>query len=251
MTPDWTDLDQELTEWSRAGLTLPLWWRDDDATAPSNALTRLANLAQKLDMPVHLAVIPAEVDDRLGHDLPNRMIPVVHGWRHANHAPADTKKAEFGPHRPLAKMQAEARAGLAHLDDQFGTALLPMFVPPWNRIDQTLLPSLSDMGYRWLSTFTPRTSSQAAPGLVRINTHLDPVFWKGNKGLADPDKLVSQVAQQLKDRREGQADKDEPYGILTHHLVHDDAIWTFTEELLSRLLSGPAWVWTAPQGEWK
>ena len=39
------------------------------------------------------------------------------------------------------------------------------------------------------------------------------------------------------------ADNHEPYGILTHHLVHDAAIWHFTETLISRLMQGPGQVW--------
>jgi hypothetical protein len=38
MTPDWTALDAELAAWDQAGLTLPLWWRDDDAVKPTPAL---------------------------------------------------------------------------------------------------------------------------------------------------------------------------------------------------------------------
>lgn len=248
MTPNWTPLEAELRTWSQERLTLPLWWRDDDATAPSDALDRLAGLAHRLGLPVHLAVIPSLADARLADHLTEDLIPVVHGWSHSNNALKDAKKAEFDAHRPLAKMQSEAGAGLRRLTELFGTALQPMFVPPWNRIDQALLPSLSPLGYRWLSTFTPRANSVAATGLTRVNTHLDPIFWKGNRALADPDGLISQVARQLKDRREGNADNDEPYGILTHHLVHDDAIWEFTEALLTRLLSSPARVWTASKG---
>ena len=86
----------------------------------------------------------------------------------------------------------------------------------------------------------------AAPNLTRINTQLDPIAWHDGKSLINPADLIAQVARQLADRRTGTADNDEPYGILTHHLVHDDAIWDFTEQLISRLLRGPATSWTAP-----
>lgn len=86
----------------------------------------------------------------------------------------------------------------------------------------------------------------AAPGLSQINTHLDPIDWRGSRGLADPDMLISQTVALLRDRREGRADADEPFGVLTHHLVHDQRIWDFTEHLLSQLLDGPVRIWTAP-----
>jgi hypothetical protein len=32
------------------------------------------------------------------------------------------------------------------------------------------------------------------------------------------------------------ADPDEPIGLLTHHLVHDEPIWFFCEQVLDHLL---------------
>lgn len=245
MTPDWTPLDTELDRWSAAGLSLPLWWRDDDAVAMTPALDRLQDLARRLAMPVHLAVIPAAADALLAEDIGPFLIPVVHGWSHTNHAPNGEKKAEFGAHRPIEAMHAETAQGLTHLRTLFGDALLPMFVPPWNRVATDLLPTLPSQGYQLLSTFTPRSNTHAARGLARINTHLDPINWRAGKTLHDPDILIGQVATQLSDRRENRADGEEPYGILTHHLVHDTAIWDFTEALLSRLLQGPTHIWHA------
>lgn len=245
MTPDWTPLDIELARWRADGLTLPLWWRDDDAVTATPALTRLHDLARRLDLPVHLAVIPAKSDDSLAAHIDRHLIPVVHGWAHENHAPPDMKKAEFGAHRPLAGMRHDSAQGLARLRALFGDALLPMFVPPWNRIADDLLPHLAAQGYGMISTFTPRETAMAAPGLVRINTHLDSINWRATKTLHDPDRLLAQVTRQLAERRQGRADNGEPYGLLTHHLVHDAEIWDFAEALLTRLLTGPARVWTA------
>jgi hypothetical protein len=248
MTAEWTALDAELAAWEQAGLTLPLWWRDDDAIKPTPALEHLSNMAEKLDLPVHLAIIPAFVQDSLVDTIIDRpLIPVVHGWSHQNHAAEGHKKSEYPASRPLAEMTNEVTCSIATLTDLFGGALCPIFVPPWNRIAPDLITELSAVGYTALSTFTPRTAPTAAPGLSRINTHLDPVAWHDGKSLIKPSILIAQVAQQLADRRTGTADNIEPYGILTHHLVHDDAIWDFTAQLISRLLSGPATPWTAPK----
>ncbi len=248
MTWDWTPLDRELDHWAQAGLTLPLWWRDDDAVAPSAALDRLIALADETGLPVHLAVIPAHADPALAGAVPSdpRLIPVVHGWAHVSHAPEGEKKAEFGAHRPLPAMAREARDGLIRLRALFGPALQPIFVPPWNRIAPELLPALPGLGYRVLSTFTPRKSKTPAPGLLQVNTHLDPIDWRGSRSLVEPAALIAQVAAQLADRRQGHTDADEPYGILTHHLVHDAPIWAFTTALLHRLMAGPVRAWTLP-----
>lgn len=249
MKLDWSPLDAELALWKRAGLTLPLWWRDDDATAPSAALDRLNDLSIETGLPVHLAVVPEPAVLALAACLSGRknLIPVVHGWAHRNHQKPDAKKSEFGADRPVNAALADAERGLVRMRDLFGDDLCPMFVPPWNRISDKVSAGLPTLGYHMLSTFTPRKAREAAPGLTRINTHLDPIDWRGTRGLTDPDTLIAQATAQLRDRREGRADNDEPYGLLTHHLVHDDAIWQFTRDIVTRLIEGPGVPWSTPR----
>lgn len=248
MTADWTPLDSELEQWRAAGLVLPLWWRDDDAIQPTQALGQLAALSERLELPVHIAVIPARAEPALARAVAAhpRLIPVVHGWAHRSHAPEGQKKAEFGAHRPLDQILSEAETGLTRLRDLFADALRPMFVPPWNRIAPQIEQGLPDLGYTMISTYLPRPAPLAAPGLTQINTHLDPIDWRGTRSLVPPERLIAQIAGQLADRRTGRADAEEPYGILTHHLVHDRAIWEFTAALLTRLMDGPTRPWTAP-----
>ena len=142
ITPDWSALDQELEAWQQAGLQLPLWWRDDDATEVTPQLQQLTETAQRLGLPVHLAIIPRDAQPELAAHLQNTadLIPVVHGWAHKSHAPEGEKKAEFGAHRPVQDMLGEAEAGLERLKSFFGSGLRPMFVPPWNRIAPEILP---------------------------------------------------------------------------------------------------------------
>lgn len=244
---DWNPLDAELDRWRAAGMILPLWWRDDDAVTVTPELDRLSGLSNDLGLPVHLAVIPEGATPELAGYVTEHphLIPVVHGWSHENHAPAGEKKVEFGAHRPLADLVDLCQSARARLRALFGDRLAPMFVPPWNRTTDDLIAQLPGCGYTMISTFKPRESALTAPGLLRVNTHLDPIYWRGGGSLADPDTLIAQVAGQLADRREGRADNGEPYGILTHHLVHDEAVWAFTETLLRHLMAGPVRVWTA------
>ncbi len=245
---DWYPLQDELKRWRSDGLNLPLWWRDDDAVSVTPQLKRLTALSDRLRLPVHLAVIPQNVGTDLGtyvFDNPT-LIPVVHGWAHQNHAPPDEKKAEFRLHRPIETIMADAEAGLKRLQGMFGNNLRPMFVPPWNRIAPEVAARLPHLGYRILSTATPRHTKLAAPGLEQVNTHLDPIDWHGTRGLAEPGSLIAQTAQLLRERRTQRSDNTEPFGVLTHHLVHDQDIWTFTHDLLHRLLDGPCIAWTAP-----
>lgn len=248
MKADWSPLDAELAAWRAEGLTLPLWWRDDDAVAATPQLETLSELSRTLDLPVHLAIIPRDADAGLVDYVGQRstLIPVVHGWAHQNHAPPEEKKSEFQLHRPMPDILADARAGIERLRALFEDRLCPIFVPPWNRIATDVVRELPGLAYRAVSTATPRKTRMPAPGLEQINTHLDPIDWRGTRGLVAPDKLVAQTTDLLRDRREGRTDNAEPFGILTHHLVHDPDIWIFTEALLRRLLDGPGFVWALP-----
>ncbi len=248
MIADWRPLEAELEFWQAQGLRLPLWWRDDDAVSATPQLDTLSGLSETLGIPVYLAIIPRDADDQLIDYLARHLnlIPVVHGWAHLNHAPSGEKKSEFRLHRPLEDIIADARHGLHRLQTLFGDRFCPMFVPPWNRVAPEVVQELPGLGYNILSTATPRKTEYPAPGLEQVNTHLDPIDWRGTRGLTDPNALIAKTADLLRDRREGRADKAEPFGILTHHLVHDQDIWTFTENLLRRLLTGPGFVWTAP-----
>ncbi|PRZ50104.1 polysaccharide deacetylase family protein [Tritonibacter scottomollicae] len=245
MTHGWNALDAELEHWTAQDLRLPLWWRDDDAIAPSDALVRLEALATQLDLPVHLAVIPegAVADLATSVQQSSHLVPVVHGWAHQNHAGADKKKCEFPSTRPVDQALADAEDGMERLKQLFGASLQPMFVPPWNRISPAMLPWLAGLGFAALSTYGPRKRVQAAPGLMQINTHVDPIDWKGSRGLAAEDEILARLVANLEARRAGAQDRAEPLGLLTHHLVHDDQVWEFCETLLTRLLAGPAHPW--------
>ncbi|MBX3581628.1 MAG: polysaccharide deacetylase family protein [Rhizobiaceae bacterium] len=241
----------ELERWRDQNLVLPLWWRDDDAVEPTPALERLLSIAGRFEAPIHLAVVaePATSDLSERLRLTRGVFVLTHGWKHANHAPADQKKAEFGSHRPLPVMLDEMASGRERLAAMFGEIALPAFVPPWNRIAPAVTDRLGTAGFRALSAFTPRGAPFAAKGVLQINTHLDPVAWKSGGGLLDPQMLDTQLARELAARRTGVADNAEPYGILTHHLVHDDATWDFTEVLLETFAESGTARWTPLQKE--
>lgn len=248
MKIDWSPLHTELQFWHESGLVLPLWWRDDDAIAPSDALSQLADLSDEVGVPVHLAVIPKFTKDALVErmrDLPN-LIAVMHGFAHDNHAPAGQKKAEFGANRAPEQVLDELHQGQARLQALFAGQLRPMFVPPWNRIDPSHFDSLVDAGFTTVSTFTPRAQPYAAPGLLQINTHLDPIAWHAGRGLVAPQTLIAQLCSLLQERRVKAVDNNEPLGILTHHLVHDAEIWDFTRQMLRELRRGPIRIFSMP-----
>ncbi len=240
MSTLWQPLRDELRLCRADGLDVPLWWRDDDATRPTRALDRLTALGQRIGIPVHLAVIPAHAEPALGDHLRDKdgLIALVHGWAHENHAPEGAKKAEFGHPRPDGA--AEIATAIARLECLFGPHLLRVFVPPWNRFDDSFISALTGSGFRVLSTFMARQTQMAAPGLLRINTHIDPIDWRGTRGLVMPAQIIAGAVDRLRARRAGTEDGTEPLGLLTHHLVHTEDVWHFTETFLSEMLAGGA-----------
>lgn len=243
--------EAELDTWRAQGLSLPLWWRDDDATEPTPALDRLLSLAEAWRADLHLAVIPDLASKTLADLVGGHagIFVLSHGWRHANHAPAGQKKAEFGAHRPTEVMLREIGAGRERIKDLFAAKALPIFTPPWNRIAPDVEAGLTGMGFNAVSIFLPRARKYAAQGLLRVNTHLDPIAWKSGGGLVECAVLDAQLARDLAARRLGDADNAEPYGLLTHHLVQDEATWDFVNITLEMFGQSGVARWTSPLAE--
>ncbi len=238
----------ELERWRGQGLTLPLWWRDDDAIAPTPALDRLLSLAEGFGAPLHLAVIPGLAEDALAERLQDaqHIFAIPHGWQHQNHAPAEEKKAEFGAHRPAKIMLDEVARGWRRIGKMFGPQALPVFAPPWNRVSPAVIEGLAGVGLAAISTFLPRQTKYPSPNLLQVNTHFDPVAWRAGGGLMDPAALAAEFVVQLTERREGRADNAEPFGLLTHHLAHDERVWSFTAALVEVLTQCGVANWASP-----
>lgn len=238
----WTALSDELGRWHADGLVADLWWRDDDAVDATPALDRLLSLTGAHGVRPVLAVIPARVHPSLisSLDAYPRVTVVQHGWAHTNHAAPPAKKCELGAGRPAAAVLAELRQGRERLAAVGGARFLPVLVPPWNRIAADVVAVLGGAGFTGLSTFTPRGA--APPGLVQINTHADPIAWRHGGGLDAAAALTAATAH-LAAKREGRADAGEATGLLTHHLVQDDATWDFLARFLDVTATHPAVRW--------
>jgi hypothetical protein len=223
---DWDDLARELDAWAAAGLEATFWWRDDDAVAPSDALDRLLGIAAETAAPLALAVIPKDAGPalaaRLDEAAGTEIGVLQHGYAHANHgAPERGKKIELGRERPAEIVIAELGVGWQRLQSLFGKRVLPVMVPPWNRIAPHLVPMLPEIGYRGLSTFGARERRETVRDLAQVNTHIDVIDWPGTRGFVGTGEALTAALEHLAARRTGAADRAEPTGLLTHHLVHD------------------------------
>jgi hypothetical protein len=241
----WQPLTDELAHWAHTGRVATLWWRDDDAIAPTPALDRMLALLNRHRVPLGLAVIPARATAALADRLRGESLVAVlpHGFAHANHARPGERAAEFGAQRTVAVRVAEVIDGWARLQGFAG--LVPLFVPPWNRYDLDLCTGLTGQQIRAISAFGAR--KQLSPPLVECNCHVDIITWRTTRGFAGTGKTVSKLTEHLRARRTGELPADEVTGLLTHHLDHDEACWTFLAELSARLGGHPAVRWVSPR----
>jgi hypothetical protein len=243
----WLDLVEELDRWEEAGRVAQLWWRDDDAIAPTPELDRLLTVADCV--PLGLAVIPGDVVGEMAAALdPFPQISVLqHGWCHANWAanyPGAGKSSEYPAARHPVDVADELEEGRRRLLSLFGPRALRVFVPPWNRFSDRFVPLLGEAGFAAISQMAPRETAplrrdisggvpgeipRKRPGVARIDVHLDIVAWHEDRKFVGDAVALGGLVAELRARR-GAGD-DTAIGLLTHHLVMDGP----TEDFLYRL----------------
>lgn len=216
------------------GQRLELWLRDDDAVEVTPALERLLALTEQYSVPITLAVIPEKTGFPLAQYLAQKqgVTVAVHGWSHRSYSKPPAKKQELGDDRPLPVVLNELQAGVQKLKALHGERAIAMLVPPWNRISPAIANALAPCGYRALSVF----GRERDAALTALNTHVDLIDWRGTRGGREPEPVYAELAAYL----------DQPVaclGILTHHLVHDEAAWSILERIVRQTVRHPACVW--------
>jgi hypothetical protein len=243
MTDDpWAALGVELDRWREAGEVARFWLRDDDAVLPTPELDRLVMLSDRYSIPMTLAVIPLDTDEALARSLdahPSVNV-AVHGWSHRNFAGAGEKKEELGAHRSGAVVLSELKAGFDRLAALYPDTFTGVLVPPWNRIAAGLIPELEGLGFRALSVF----GQEKQGPIPLVNTHADIMDWHGTRGARADAAIIADILKRLSEMRMSGS----TMGLLTHHLVHDAAAWSFIDRLFAFTAAHPGCAW-APLGE--
>ena len=235
----WSALEDELDHWQEAGKTATFWWRDDDLNEPTEAFDMLLNMRDQLDIPLTLAVIPDNVDPHIADQLEGCHL-VQHGVTHTSYAADGEKKSEFPNSRNAADALADLAAGKARMETLFEENFYAFLVPPWNRISDDLLPGMADLGFVGVSRFKARKQAVPVPGFAEVNTHIDPVDWRGSRSGHSDAFILGMAVDHLYARRAGHVDAHEPTGFLSHHLMYDAPLWEITYKLLSYLNSHEA-----------
>ena len=239
--PTWSALTDELDRWADLPDVASFWWRDDDAAAASPALRRLLTVRRELGVPMTVAAIPARIEPACAGLLAeDEAVDVVqHGWDHVDHARAGDKRVELGGTLAPDAALVTLKRGFAAL----GLRTLPILVPPWNRIAESLVELLAAAGYRGLSGFGARTAA-SRHGLAIVNTHIDIVAWHHGRGFVGEAEALRATVGHLEGRRTGRVDRSEPSGLLTHHAVHDAGAWRFVDRLIATVGAhrGARWI---------
>lgn len=225
------DLEPELDRWRGQGLTPRFWLRDDDAIRPTPALDRLLGLIRVYDVPLLLAVIPAEATEVLARRIDGETLatPAVHGYSHRRHTPDGVPAMELGGERSVEEILDELKAGRERLDRLFGARLSGILVPPWNRLSREVALRLHETGFTGLSTNSWHEDGAALP---QLNTQIDIVDWADGQRGHSLEWAIGELLRRLGQARErGGA----PLGILSHHLVHDEQAWDTLEALIRAL----------------
>ena len=245
----WAQVEAELDLWRREGRRALFWWRDDDATEVTPQLNRLLGVAAHFDVPLALAVVPMIFTQRLARRVGGvrNLEVLVHGYRHINHASPGAPKREFAGWRDRDAMARELTDSLQRIREGFGRQCLPVFVPPWNRLPRGLALRLPGLGYGGLSTWKPRRAEDMVEGLAVVNTHVDPIDWRGGAVAKSEAVMASLVLRKLRWRRLNPLRAREPLGLLTHHLRWTPEHEHVVRQLLTHTRSHPAVRWVSPR----
>ncbi len=137
----------------------PTYWffRDDDAGWADLKLYALLDCFAEFHLPIDLAVIPTELRDELAlallerhHRAPKLLGLHQHGFSHTNHE-STGRKCEFGSSRSSTLQAQDIKKGAALLRAKLGSALDPIFTPPWNRCSSATVTALLALGFQALS----------------------------------------------------------------------------------------------------
>jgi hypothetical protein len=153
------DREEQSTTW---------FFRDDDVGWADQHLYRMLDCFAEFSVAIDLAIIPIELRDELTMTLLERRQKSKnllglhqHGFSHLNHEVAG-RKCEFGASRSFNRQYEDIARGADLLRERLGSALDPIFTPPWNRCSAATVSALWKLGFSALSR-----DVSAAPLLVQ------------------------------------------------------------------------------------
>jgi hypothetical protein len=189
------------------------FFRDDDVGWASDEFRALLDCFRGQSLPIDLAVIPSALTAELAgeivtaHDETPALIGIhQHGFSHTNHE-IRGRKCEFGISRGQLDQFRDIQLGKIKLESMLGSALDPIFTPPWNRCTEITGECLKALGFRVLSRDVT-APSLALSGLTELPISID-WFGKRNGERLSFQSLGKLMATGVKQKRH--------VGIMLHH----------------------------------
>lgn len=206
-----------------------LWLRDDDILTDSSNFRLILKLA-KYSFPLVFGVVPyrmkfSDLELNFISSLPDNIYFSTHGLNHANRSETN-RPSEYPDTISKSKAKDEFEYGFNKVSKQFPNRFMPIFVPPWNIIDDCHLKSLYEVGFKTVSGAANVKVNVQNIDLEVLDTHLDILNYGSDikhyplKSDNELDELLYQVLKQwLKDD-----DATKPIGILSHHtgMIEED-----------------------------
>ena len=230
---DFDDLARELDLWAEAGRVARFWWRDDDAIAPTPALTQLLDLSDAHRIEVAVAVIPATASDALAGrassraDTPRSCSTAMR--TRTMRRPASRRSNAAASGRSTRCSASSARAGGG---SQSCSARAPSRSSPRRGTASSGRCStrLGEAGFRGASAYGPRARDGrgARPRRRQCACRSDELARAPLRRRRQGAERRSRRAQGA--ARRGATEADEPLGLLTHHLDHDAELWDFLDD---------------------
>ncbi len=212
-----------------------VFFRADDIAIPSAKQNRLLELFASHNTPLCAAVVPAWINLCRWEDICHRIQGKhhlfawhQHGWIHRNHQSVG-KKQEFGHGASYEQKRRAVVHGRNKLRAILGEHFLPVFTPPWNRLDLTTLHILKEHGFLAISRYRDDKLS-SLPGLPDLFVNVDLHTRKEGSAKAEWHGLLAELDQAL---ASGVA------GLMLHHQCMNEAAFAFLEGLLPRLQAHP------------
>ena len=161
---------------SRLDRVVSVFFRDDDVVQSSSPLVSLLEVFSEAGVPLHLAVIPGQCQQKSAKqlvDLAGQCGGLVefgqHGWQHVDHG----GYAEFGKMRSLPEQLADMSLGKRVMAEMFGESNSDIFSPPYNHYDQNTVACAEALGFRGFVTWSGQPFSRHRPQLRQIVLNCD------------------------------------------------------------------------------
>lgn len=232
-----TALVRELSLWTAAGKHAVFWLRDDDVSSITDRFERLLVFQKKYRLPMAVAVIPKGLDDNLPFLM--KQYPEVailqHGWSHKNHAPEGQRHSEYPSQRLPQEVSQTLGMGRALLQNLFQDQFVYGIVPPWNHFAREHLSQLKAYAFIAGRNDTVAPDDKDIPSIA---ADVDILRWKPAPHFRGSKRLIKIISRQLRARRI--QNRQDPVGILLHHLQMDNRAWAFIEALTEILHAHPS-----------